>query len=181
MDEPNTLTTQNDDAPQTPEHVPDPEATASDPAPTTDETAADGADSDEDERDEAALPDWARAELVSVRKEAAKYRVAAKELRQSLAKAKTPEEFDAASARVAELETELHREQLARKYQLPEAVAARVTGETEEAREADAKALAEVFHTRTVPLGRGGLNPNAKPTTPKDPAALAALVRRRRT
>ncbi|MFD9813990.1 hypothetical protein [Streptomyces sp. NPDC059080] len=175
-------TTPTDPSDEAPEHVPDPETPTGDPAPTTtDEPAPDGAQSDDGEQDETALPDWARTELASVRKEAAKYRVAAKELRESLAKATSPEEYEAASARVAELETELHRERLARKYQLPEAVAARVTGETEDAREADAKALAEVFHTRTVPLGRGGLDPAEKPTTPKDPAALAALVRRRRT
>lgn len=179
MDEQTTPTAQSDESP---EHVPGPETATGDPAPTaTDETAPDGAESDDGEQDETALPDWARAELASVGKEAAKYRVAAKELRELLAKAKSPEEYEAASARVAELETDLHRERLACKYQLPDAVAARVTGETEEAREADAKALAEVFHTRTVPLGRGGLDPTEKPTTPKDPAALAALVRRRRS
>lgn len=107
-----------------------------------------------------------------------KYRVAAKELRESLATAKSTEEYQVVSARVAELETELHRERLARKHQLSEAVAARVPVDTEVAREVDAKALAEAFHTRTVPFGRGGLDSAEKPT-PEGPAALAALVRRR--
>ncbi|MGY4952113.1 hypothetical protein [Streptomyces nigrescens] len=172
MDEQNAPSTETD---ETPEHVPDP--TAED-ANTAQEPATESPEG-EPERDEAGLPDWARTELAGVRKEAAKYRVAAKELRESLAKAKSPEDFAAATARVAELETDLHRERLARTYRLPDVLAARVTGETEEAREADAKALAEAFHTRSVGLGRGGLDPSEK-TTPKDPAALAGLIPRRR-
>ncbi|MGA4948606.1 hypothetical protein [Streptomyces lydicamycinicus] len=172
MDEQNAPSTETD---ETPEHVPDPAAEGTS---TAQEPAAGGPEG-EPERDEAGLPDWARTELAGVRKEAAKYRVAAKELREALAQAKSPEDFAAATARVAELETDLHRERLARKYRLPDVLAARVTGETEEAREADAKGLADAFHTRAVGLGRGGLDPSEK-TTPKDPAALAGLIPRRR-
>lgn len=160
--------------------TPAPESTQPANGAETTDPGATETDGSGEQHDETALPDWARAELTSVRKEAAKYRVAAKELRESLAQAKDPEDFEAATARVAELETELHRERLARKYRLPDVLAARVTGETDEERDADAKALAEAFHTRTVGLGKGGLDPNAK-LTPKDPAALAALVRRRRS
>lgn len=176
MDE-NTPSTETEG---TPEHVPDPATGAGDTVQpsATEEPAAESA-VESGERDEAGLPDWARAELTSVRKEAAKYRIAAKELRESLSKAKSPEDFEAATARVAELETELHRERLARKYRLPDALAGRVSGETEEARDADARALAEAFHTRAVGLGRGGLDPSEK-TTPKDPATLAGLIPRRR-
>ncbi|RKN09648.1 hypothetical protein [Streptomyces radicis] len=168
-----------------PDEGPEPEGTGSTPA---DEGTSDGGapqiedtepQATGDERDEDALPDWARAELTSVRKEAARYRVAAKELRETLAAAKSPEEFEAASARVTELETELHRERLARTYQLPDFLASRITGETEEEREKDAQALAEAFNARTVPVGRGGLDPSAE-ESPSDPAALARLVPRGR-
>jgi hypothetical protein len=63
---------------------------------------------------------------------------------------------------VAELEGELHRERLARAYQLPDDVAARITGGTAEERQTDAKKLADVFHRRRVPLGRGGLDPTGE-------------------
>lgn len=48
---------------------------------------------------------------------------------------------------------------LGRAYNLPDALAARITGKTAEDRVTDAERLAQVFHTRTVPIGRGGLDP----------------------
>ncbi|MEV3856059.1 hypothetical protein AB0J38_17260 [Streptomyces sp. NPDC050095] len=175
-----TSASRSTESEEAPEHVPGQEEATALPEGDPEISAEDSDADDETGRDESGLPDWARAELASVRKEAAKYRVAAKELRESLARAKSPEEFDAAAARVAELESDLHRERLARKYQLPDAWAGRITGDTDEAREADAKELADVFHTRSVPIGRGGLDPSERPTTPKDPAALAGLIPRRR-
>ena len=148
--------------------------------PPTETDGTEDAQSANDERHEDALPEWARAELANVRKEAARYRVAARELREALEKAKSPEEYEAASARVAELETELHRERLARAYGLPEGLASRITGTTDEEREADARQLAELFNSRTIPRGRGGLNPSQKPADPSDPAALARLIPRGR-
>ncbi|MFB7495871.1 hypothetical protein ACFC09_14400 [Streptomyces sp. NPDC056161] len=64
--------------------------------------------------------------------------------------------------RVAELETELHRERLGRVHQLPNNVAARINGDTAEEREADARTLAGLFRSRTLPRGRGGLDPNER-------------------
>ncbi|WP_327073322.1 hypothetical protein OG196_15140 [Kitasatospora purpeofusca] len=132
-----------------------------------------------DERDENALPAWARAELESTRREAAKYRTRSKEIKTALEAAKTPEEFDQVAARVAELETELHRERLGRTYNLPAVFADLVQGDTDEARDEHAKALAAAYHQRSTGLGSGGLTPDA-PTTPTDPAALAALISRGR-
>jgi hypothetical protein len=120
-----------------------------------------------------------REELKSARAEAAKYRVKARETAEALKAAKTPEEYQAVADKVAELETDLHRERLARKYTLPPVLAARISGADDDAREADAKALAEAFHGKGGAVGKGGLDPSAKPA-PTDPAELAGLVPRGR-
>ncbi|GAB7185924.1 hypothetical protein ATKI12_5755 [Kitasatospora sp. Ki12] len=157
----------------TPDGAPGTGTDPENPGTGTDETGADG------EHDEAALPEWARTELAAVRKEAAKYRTRAKEIKAALETAKTPEEFEQVTARVTELETELHRERLGRTYNLPAVFADLVQGGTDEEREAHAKALSTAYHQRSSGIGSGGLDPHAKPD-PTDPAALAALVRRGR-
>ncbi|MFE7317698.1 hypothetical protein ACFU7T_32025 [Streptomyces sp. NPDC057555] len=107
--------------------------------------------------------DALRAELKAVRAEAAR----------------SPEEYQAVADRAAELETDLHRERLAHRYGLPDALAARISGADDDAREADAKTLAELFHGRADGMGRGGLDPSAKPVS-NDPAELAAGIPRGR-
>ncbi|MGW7270819.1 hypothetical protein ACWGH5_09890 [Streptomyces sp. NPDC054864] len=123
--------------------------------------------------------DALRQELKDARAEAAKYRVKARETAEALKAAKTPEEFQAVADKVAELETDLHRERLARKYTLPPVLAARISGADDDAREADAKALAEAFHGKGGGVGKGGLDPSAKPVS-TDPAELAASIPRAR-
>lgn len=154
-----------------PEHVPAPKASQESGEPTP---AA-----PEEEAQEDLDVDALRAELKAARSEAAKYRVKARELNDSLGQAKTPEEFEAVQTRALELETSLHRERLARKYSLPEALAARIAGDDDEARDADAKALAEVFHARSGGVGKGGLDPSTK-TTPTSPKELARQIPRGR-
>ncbi|MDI3408421.1 hypothetical protein [Streptomyces cavernicola] len=80
-------------------------------------------------------------------------------------------------ARIAELEQEQDdkaRQEftsyLAHKYNLPPALAARITGATDEEREVDAKALAQAYHDgrpSAFPRSRpgGGLSPYEKPRT----------------
>ncbi|AGM12032.1 scaffolding protein [Streptomyces phage Godpower] len=110
------------------------------------------------------LPDWAKKELTKTRGEAANYRVKLREAEGALKNAKTVEEYEAATAqlsdKIAELETQLVREKVARKYELPDELAARLQGADEAALEADAKAL-QKFVTPAVPesLG-GGLTPD---------------------
>ena len=60
-------------------------------------------------------------------------------------------------------------------YALPDPLAARIGGEDDDAREADAKALAGVFHGKSGGVGRGGLDLSAKPDS-NDPAELAAGI-----
>lgn len=163
------------------------EATSDTDAVTTEtEAAASGdaesVDAGDGDRDENALPEWARKELSDVRNEAARYRISARELREALGAAKSPEEYAAVSARVTELEAELHRERLGRQYQLPEVFAALISGETDEAREEHAKALAGALDDArgtSLPVGRGGLDPT-QTQEPRDPASLAGLVPRGR-
>ncbi|MFJ9854826.1 hypothetical protein [Streptomyces sp. NPDC101150] len=79
----------------------------------------------------------------------------------------------------AELETELHRKRLARKYNLPDALAARIFGADDDARDTDAEEMAELFHSRGDGVGRGGLDPSTEPGA-NDPAELATAVPRGR-
>ncbi|MEK2474837.1 hypothetical protein [Streptomyces noursei] len=95
--------------------------------------------------------DALRAELKTVRAEAAKCRTEAREAAAALKAARIPEQFQAVADRATELETELHRERLARRYHLP-----------------DAETLAELFRSRGHGVGRGGLDPSVTPV-PSDP------------
>ena len=123
--------------------------------------------------------DTLRSQLKEARSEAAKYRVNARETREALEKAKTPEEFEAVSARVSQLEADLSKARLAAKYNLPEALANRIAGDTDEAREEDAKSLA-AFTAPREEIGKGGLSPNEKPEGKHDPKSLASLISRGR-
>ncbi|UQI46725.1 hypothetical protein M1P56_21410 [Streptomyces sp. HU2014] len=126
-------------------------------------------------------PEALRAELTAARDEAARYRAKAQETADVLKAAKTPEEFAAVQARAEELERDLQRERLGRKYSLPEVFAALITGADDEAREAHAKDLAAAFHQRPTGtrVGRGGLDPTQEPAG-TSPAALAAAIPRGR-
>src|SRR5690606_1703614 len=93
---------------------------------------------DDEEQDEPAdeagdeLPDWARKKIEKLRSEAAARR---KSLRETEAKVAELQ------AKVKELETRGLRDSVARKYNLPDALAKRLTGSTAEELEADAKEL----------------------------------------
>lgn len=123
--------------------------------------------------------DTLRSQLKEARSEAAKYRVSARETREALERAKTPEEFEAVSTRVSQLEADLSKARLAAKYNLPEALANRIAGDTDEAREEDAKSLA-AFAAPREEIGKGGLNPNEKNSGKLDPKSLAAQISRGR-
>ncbi|MGW3336202.1 hypothetical protein ACWDCL_01810 [Streptomyces sp. NPDC001009] len=128
------------------------------------------------------LPAWARKELAEARGQAASYRTRLRDAESRLGQAKTPEEFEAALAEVNAKNAELERSVLvgtvARKYDLPEALAVRLRGATPEELEADAKAL-QAFATPAAPpnLG-GGLNPSDEDEGEMDPRKLARRSRR---
>ena len=120
--------------------------------------------------------------LKEAREEAASYRVRARDAERKLEGYVPRDKLEEARARAAELEAELSRTRLAAKYDLPPTIAARISGSTEEEREADAKALADELSTLNrgaVRVGRGGLDPTAD-SLPTDPAALAARIPRSR-
>jgi hypothetical protein len=146
------------------------------PVPTgTPEHPGDGERQGEERDDE--LPEWARRKLTSANAEAANYRVRLREAEGRLDGAKTAQEYEQAvteiKARNAELEQQLSRERVARKYHLPDDLAARLRGATAQELEADAKSLQKYTVTPEPVVLSGGLNPAGTDTDESDPGALA--------
>ena len=115
-----------------------------------------------------ALPEWARTKLSEANAQAASYRTKLREAEERLKSSKTVDEYVSATSALTDtikgLERELLIRDVAAEYKLPKELAARLSGETKEELDADAKALAK-FATPT-PAGRtpgnpgGGLNPS---------------------
>ncbi|MFI5861817.1 hypothetical protein [Streptomyces sp. NPDC051546] len=128
------------------------------------------------------LPDWARKELAKVRGEAAGYRTRLRDAETKLSGARGPEEFEAALADVkaknAELEHSLVVATVARKFDLPEVLAARLRGTTPEELEADAQALQSLLAPQSPPALGGGLDPSDEDDGEMDPRKLARRTRR---
>lgn len=95
---------------------------------------------------------WVRKELEEARKGEAAKRVEAKELKEKLAAAKTPEDVDKiikdSEARVADAELKLARTLAARAAKLPEKLDGFITGTTPEEIESQVKTLAEFHPTK---------------------------------
>jgi hypothetical protein len=138
-----------------------------------------------------ALPSWAREELTRVRNEAAARRVELKTVREELAKAKSPEEYQAAidgyEKRIAELEFTATRDAVAREFNLPPVLADLLKGEDADALKAHAKELAAFApkEESTSPAPNlndlsGGLRPNQGGGDDIDPAEVVKRIRRRR-
>lgn len=109
------------------------------------------------------LPEWARKRITRANAEAANYRTRLREAETRLEGAKTSQEYEAAvadiKARNMELEQQLIRERVARKYHLPDDLATRLRGATTEELEADAKALQKYAAPAEPVVLSGGLNP----------------------
>lgn len=115
---------------------------------------------------------WVRKELEDARKEAADKRVAARELQEKLAGAKSPDEVEKLTADYAEkistLDTALARERVARKTGLKEDLVEFLTATTEDGLLAQAEKLAALNPVPetvviTQPEPRGGQDPSVKP------------------
>ena len=126
------------------------------------------------------------AENAAKRVENRNLQTANDELQGKLKDAKTPEEFQAAiseyTSKVDEAKTEALRERVARQHGLPDPLADRLRGTTEEELVADAVALQSlVGPAAPAPTPRnapsGGLKPADKPV---DSAELADQIRNRR-
>lgn len=141
----------------------------------------------EEQSKEDELPEWARSELTRARNDAARYRTELRKLQQQTKDAKTPEEFEAAvreyQERIAALESEMLRERIARKYNLPDDLAELLKGDDENAIEEHAKRLqkyAAPAPAKSLDDLSGGMNPNEDEGTGLTPAQVAARVGRRR-
>jgi hypothetical protein len=134
-----------------------------------------------------------REHVKSLNAEAAAKRVENRSLRENLetlqsqlSEAKTPEEFQAAvdeyKQKLDETQVEVMRERVARKFGLPDPLAERLRGSTEEELTADAESLRGLIGAPTPPATpknppSGGLTPGNKA---EDPAARAERIRKRR-
>lgn len=133
------------------------------------------------------LPEWARKRLTKANSEAANYRTQLRDVQAKLEGAKTPEEFAAATAELAEantaLEVSLAKERALRVHGLEETDLIFLTASKAEDIEAQAKALAARLPAVREPDPKelkGGLDPSDDDTEPNDPRALAAKYGRRR-
>ncbi|EFL15330.1 hypothetical protein [Streptomyces sp. C] len=128
------------------------------------------------------LPPWARKELTKARTEAAGYRTRLRDAEEKLSGAKTAEEFEAALSEVKAENARLERSVLvatvARKFDLPETLASRLTGATPEELEADAKALQALLAPTAPPALSGGLDPSDEDDGEMNPRKLARRSRR---
>lgn len=126
-----------------------------------------------------ALPEWARKEISKANAEAANYRTRLRDAEQQLGGAKTVEEFQTAVQEVRtenqRLEAELLRERVARRFELPDDLAARLKGATAEELEADAKTLQKyAAPPPAAPASlAGGLDPSDDSDTETNPRELA--------
>ena len=131
----------------------------------------------EDDRSDDELPDWARKRLTRANAEAANYRTRLREAEARLDGAKTPEEYEQAvtdiKTRNADLEQQLARERVARKFGLPDDLAGRLTGATVEELEADARKLQKYSAPAEPVVLSGGLDPTDDSDTETDPRVLA--------
>ena len=129
----------------------------------------------------------AKAEVTKTRAEAANYRVRAREAEEKLKSAKTLEEVEEIVSRMTvereAAERSLLVENVALKFDLPEALAARLQGATREELEADAKSLQSFVQDTAKPKTlTGGLTPNETDgDEPSDPRELARKYGRRGT
>lgn len=146
--------------------------------------ASEGDDNDDSDDDGSQLSDEAlRTELKRVRQEASSRRIENRELKEQLAKAKTPEEFQAVQDRVAQLERERLVSDVADGFKLPKELREVLKGETEEELKAHAKVLAQFAPAEKEtppPFLGGGLDPNDDDDDEMNPGALAKKVQKRR-
>lgn len=133
-------------------------------------------------QEETVPPEVLRKELTEARAEAANYRVKLREAEAKLSQAKTVEEFEAAVAELKAQNDALERQillnEVAAKYELPPALAKRLTGSTPEELEADAKELQKHIAPSAPESLSGGLSPDDGDDF--DPVKAAREARKRR-
>ncbi|ATI18710.1 scaffolding protein [Streptomyces phage Daudau] len=129
----------------------------------TTETSTEEKPGEEKPAEETVPPEVLRKKLTDANAEAANYRTKLREAESKLSSAKTVEEFEAATAelkgQIEALERSILLRDVAAKYELPEALAKRLTGTTPEELEADAKELQKLVAPAAPETLSGGLDP----------------------
>ncbi|MEU9795058.1 hypothetical protein AB0E27_31485 [Streptomyces sparsogenes] len=171
MPEQETPSTEEKPAEETPQTPPGGETPQSDDAGSTEEKPA----------EETVPAEVLRKELTGARAEAANYRTKLRETEAKLSKAKTVEEFEAATSelrgQIEALERQILIGTVAAKYELPPTLAKRLTGATEAELEADAKELQKLVAPAAPESLGGGLDPDDGEDF--DPVKAARAARRR--
>ncbi|MFF3793775.1 hypothetical protein ACFYXW_27645 [Streptomyces sp. NPDC001981] len=138
-------------------------------------------ESTEEKPTEEVPADVLRKKLTDANAEAANYRTKLRETEAKLSSAKTVEEFEAATAelkgQVEALERQILLNSVAAKYELPTALAKRLTGTTEAELEADAKELQKLVAPAAPESLGGGLDPDDGDDF--DPVKAARAARKR--
>lgn len=165
-----------------------PEETVGQEPDVIEETKADEADdskegdeASEDGDDESELPEWVKKKISRLNGENAGWRTQLRDAQAALEKAVNPEQFEQVKSelatKVAQLERELLVSKVARANKLPDELAARLTGATEEELIADAKVLKKfVTSSRQTEELSGGLDPNEDPDDSLTPRERAQKV-----
>jgi hypothetical protein len=168
-----TETSTETPAEETVETPPEGETPKGDETPSTEEAPA----------EESVPADVLRKKLTDANAEAANYRTKLRETEAKLSSAKTVEEFESATAdlkgQIEALERSILLTNVAQKYELPEALAKRLTGATPEELEADAKELQKLIAPSAPESLGGGLNPEDD-ADDFDPVKAAQAARRSR-
>lgn len=132
--------------------------------------------------EEGVPPEVLRKKLTDANAEAANYRTKLREAEARLSKAKTVEEYEAATAelrgQVETLERQILLSSVAAKYELPAPLAKRLSGATEAELEADAKELQKLIAPPAPESLSGGLSPDDGEDF--DPVKAARAARKRR-
>ncbi|MFJ6680582.1 hypothetical protein [Streptomyces werraensis] len=169
IETPSTEETPNEETPQTP---PEGETPKGDGAESTEEKPA----------EETVPPEVLRKKLTEANAEAANYRTKLRETEAKLSQAKTVEEFEAATSelrgQIEALERQILLNNVAAKYELPAALAKRLSGTTEAELEADAKELQKLIVPAAPESLSGGLTPDDGDDF--DPVKAAREARKRR-
>lgn len=143
----------------------------------------DGKDGQEDKDEDSVPPHVLRRELTDARAEAANYRVKLREAEKRLSEAKTVDEYESAvgdlRTQLASMERKVLVSDVARRFELPDALAARLQGESKEELEADAKALAQFASAKVPGHLSGGLDPSDEDDTGTDPTEYQKRYPRR--
>lgn len=167
-----TPSTEEQSTEETPQTPPEGETPQGDGTESTEEKPA----------EETVPPEVLRKKLTEANAEAANYRTKLRETEAKLSKAKTVEEFEAATSelrgQIEALERQILLNNVAAKYELPAALAKRLSGTTEEELEADAKELQKLIVPAAPESLSGGLTPDDGEDF--DPVKAAREARKRR-